>query len=443
MKTAKTTNHPPPLVDLAERRLLLDASWPMVLIILTAAYLASWSLGVLAIDLPAVLWTTFGIAVSHQVLSRLLDYVDVRNGVLFLHTAINVAAITGLAVIWAMLGGLAAPAFAIFFALPVIALGLVARLHVQYAVTVYAIAIAWLVAIRASADLRLQLDQHGFPPFWDSLPALTSHQFVGYGVTAGGSAQLQFMIVFSFAMLGVVTTSAIVIALVGRLFNRLRFVSASGHRAHSVAQSFLTQTDGLELIIDRESFQVIAVSPRLAEELEESPDILIGCHYTAVLPFPHDHPAIRLINAGISSNLPHQVFPAASGYKLVNFRIHPGTSDGYEFQRITMEDLQENDYAQITVDGLNDLSGVVDGGGRILYLSQAVKKLLPVSKNQWRADLLPLPAGWWQIGARKQHTRTVSIGRTDYRLNLSHESFYAEGDDMELTVFRLQPNALS
>jgi PAS domain-containing protein len=437
MNLREINGNAPPAVDLGERRLLFDASWPMVLIILTAAYLASWYLGLLTIDLPAVLWTTFGVAVAHQVLSRLLDYVDARNGVLLMHTTINVAAITGLAVIWSMLGGLAAPAFAIFFALPIIALGLVARLPVQFAVTVYAIVIAWLVAIRESADLRLQLDQLGFPPFWHSLPALTAHEFVGYGVTAGGAAQLQFMIVFSFAMLGVVTTSAIVIALVSRLFNRLRFVSASDQRAQSMAQSFLTQTDGLEMIIDRQSFQVIAVSPRLAEELEEAPEVLVGCHYTAVLPFPYDHPAIRLIDAGISSHLPHQVFPAASGYKLVNFRIHPGTSDGYEFQRVTLEDLQENDYAQITVDGLNDLSGVVDGGGRILYLSKAVKKLLPVSKNQWRADLLPLPAGWWQIGARKQHTRTVAIGRTDYRLELSRDSFYAEDGDMEVTVFRL------
>ncbi|MEQ8207503.1 MAG: hypothetical protein RIA65_15125, partial [Woeseia sp.] len=119
--------------------------------------------------------------------------------------------------------------------------------------------------------------------------------------------------------------------------------------------------------------------------------------------------------------------------------VHPGVSDGYEFQRITMEDLQENDYARIAVDGLGDLTGVLDGGGRILYISEAVKTLLPVSRSQWRADLLPLPAGWWQIGARKQHTRNVTIGRNEYALRLSHETFFADGNDMELTVFRLRP----
>jgi len=411
----------------------------MILIILAAAYLASWSIGILKVDLSTVLWTTFGVAAGHQILSRLLDHVDSHSGLVFLHTATNVVTITGLAFIWSQLGALASPGFAMFFALPVLALGLVARLGAQFAGTLYAILVAWIAALRESIDLRLQLDQLGFPPFWNALPGLTSHEFVGYGVTAGGSAQLQFMVVFSFAMLGVVATSAVVITLVGRLFERLRFVSDSSHRAESMARSFLTQTDGLEMIIDRASFQVIAVSPRLAEELEEPPEVIIGCHFSTILPFPHDHPAIRLIKSGLSAELPHQVFPAASGYKLVNFRVHPGVSDGYEFQRITMEDLQEKDYARIAVDGLGDLTGVLDGGGRILYISEAVKTLLPVSRSQWRADSLPLPAGWWQIGARKQHTRNVTIGRNEYALRLSHKTFFADGNDMELTVFRFRP----
>lgn len=429
----------PPTVDLSERRVLFDASWPLALIVMTAAYVLAWSLELLTIDLPTVLWTTFGLALGHQTLSRLIDYVGHHGGVRLLHVAVNVLAIIGLAVIWSLLGGLAAPAFAMFFALPVIAIGLVVNLAVQFGLTLFAIACAWAVALRESADLRVQLEQNGVPPLWNALPGLTTHEFAGYGVVAGGLAQLQFMIVFSFAMIGVVTASAVVVALIGRLFERLRFLSASGQRAEKVAQSFLTQEDGLELIVDRKSFQVIAVSPRLAEELEEPPESLIGCHYATVLPFSWDHPALRLIEAGVASELPQQVFPSASGYKLVNFRIHPGTSEGYEFQRVTLEDLQENDYAQVAVDGLDDLAGVVDGGGRILYLSQAVKRLLPVVKNQWRADLLPLPAGWWEIGARRRHRRQVSIGHLKYELLLARREIFADEGDLELTVFRLNP----
>lgn len=439
MKATTISSNAPPQVDMNERRLLFDTSWPLALIIMTAAYVLSWSLDLLRIELSTVLWTTFGLALGHQTLSRLLDFVDSRQGLMQLHAAINIAAIVGLAAIWSLLGGLAAPAFAMFFALPVIALGLVSSLALQFGITAFAVLCSWTVALRESAELRLQLEQLGFPPVWNAVPGLTTHEFAGYGVIASGSAQLQFMLVFTFAMVGVVTTSAVVVALITRLFDRLRFVSVSGRRAEKMAQSFMTQEDGLELIVDRKSFQVIAVSPRLAGELEEPPETLIGCHYTTVLPFSQDHPALRMIEAGVASELTQQVFPAPSGYKLVNIRIHPGTSDGFEFQRVTLEDLQQNDYAQIAVDGLEDLAGVVDGGGRILYLSQAVKKLLPVMHNEWRADLLPLPAGWWEIGARHRHTRKVSIGYRDFELQLSRNEIFADEGNLELTSFRLLP----
>lgn len=439
MKQSSTATQAPPQVDMTERRLLFDTSLPLALTLMTAAYLLSWWLGLLRIDLSAVLWTTFGLALGHQTLSRLLDYVGRYHGVGLLHAGINVIAIVGLAIIWSLLGGLAAPAFAMFFALPTIALGLVSSLAVQSGITLFAIFCAWIVALRESAELRLQVESIGIPPVWNLVPRLTTQEFSGYGVIAGGSAQLQFMLVFTFAMIGVVLMSAVVVALIRRLFDRLRFVSISGRRAETMAQSFMTREDGLELIIDRNSFQVIAISPRLAKEVEEQAENLIGCHFTTVLPFAHDHPAFRLIESGVASQLKRQVFPAAGGYRLVNIRVHQGTSEGFEFQRVTLEDLQQSDYAQVAMDSLRELTGVLDGGGHILYLSEAARELLHVSSDQWRADLLPMPAGWWEIGARERHTRNVRIGHLNFELQLSRSEIFADEGNLELTAFRMLP----
>lgn len=425
-------------VDISERRVLFDTSWPLLLFLLTAAYLLSWSLGVLAIDLATVLWTTFGLAFAYLVLSRTLDYLSSLRGVMALHTAVNLAAVSGLAVIWSMIGGLDAPAFVLFFALPIVALGMVARLSVQYAVTAYSILAAWVVALRESYALRLQLESLGVPPVWDYLPGLSAREFAGYGVVSGGAEQLQFMIVFSFALLGVATTSAVVVVLIGRLFERLRFASATGERASRISESFVTDTNDLELVLDRHEQSIIAISPKLAELLDETPESVIGCHVTTVLPFHAGHAARRLIESGASGELFNQGLTTPSGCKLLNLRTHAGSADGYDFQRITFSELSAREYSQLAIDLLGELYGAVDSNGTFLYMSDSLAELTDRRAGD-RADSLPLPAGWWQIGARREHRRSLSLDDSNYQLRLHREEYYGDHSLTEIIVFQLAP----
>lgn len=425
-------------IDTSERRVLFDTSWPLLLFLLTAAYMLSWSLGVLSLDLTTVLWTTFGLALGYQLFSRLLDYLPGLGSVTTLHTVANVAAVTGLAVIWAMLGGLASPAFALFFALPITALGIVARFSVQFGVTLYSIIAAWIVAIYGSAELRLQLESLGFPRVWEFLPGVNELGFAGYGVIAGGNAQLQFMIVFSLALFGVATTSAIVVILISRLFERLRFASATGERAEKISDSFVTDTNDLELILDRDELTVIAISPRLADVLNETPESVVGCHVSSVLPFHSGHPARRLIESGESGALKNQGLTTPTGCHLLNLRTHVGTSEGYEFQRITFNELTAREYAELSIDLLGELYGAIDGDGQLQYLSRSLQNIADVKVGD-RADQFSMPAGWWQIGARRQHTRTVPLNGNEYQLRLHREEFYGDHSLTEIIVFRLTP----
>lgn len=427
-------------VDIAERRVLFDTSWPLLLFLLAAAYLLSWSLGVLALDLAAVLWTTFGLAFAYLVLSRALDSLSSLRGVMALHAAVNLAAVTGLAVIWSMLGGLDAPGFVLFFALPIAALGMVARLSVQYAVTGYSVLCAWVVALRESYALRLQLESLGVPPLWDYLPGLSGKEFAGYGVVSGGGEQLQFMIVSSFALLGVATTSAVVVVLIGRLFDRLRFASATGERASRISESFVTDTNDLELILDRNEQTIIAISPKLAALLDETAESVVGCHVTSVLPFHAGHAARRLIESGESGELFNQGLTTPSGCLLLNLRTHAGSADGYDFQRITFSELSAREYSQLAIDLLGEMYGALDNGGTFLYLSERLAELTGCSAGD-RADGLPLPAGWWQIGARREHRRSLSLDGRNFELRLHREEYYGDHSLTEIIVFRLTPAA--
>ncbi len=426
-----------PRNDLSERRLLFDASWPLIVFIMVIAYLLAWWLDLLEVDLPMVLWTSFILALGHQTLSRLLDYVDDSSAVELVYMVFNLAAIAGLAIVWSMLGALSAPAFAIFFALPVVTFGLIGNLATQLAVATYTIILAWTVAIRHSADLRLQLEHVGLPSFGSLTNNLPAAEFSGHGIVAGGVAQMQFMVVFSVAILGVALVSAMLVAMIHLLSKRLRLISTLSKRAETLVGSFLTQEDGLELIVDRDSFQVIAVSQSLANEVGDEASALVGCHYTSVLPFPADHPALRSIESGSSALLQHQVFSSASGNRLVNLRVHPGTSGGFAFQRITILELQLSDYAEIAAHALDDISGVIDKDGRILQASTSLKKLLAVSGKFDNANSLPLPAGWWQIGVRKKHSRHVQVASVNYRLDLNRAEFFSTENNLELTAFRL------
>lgn len=425
-------------IDISERRVLFDTSWPLLLFLLTSAYLLSWSLGLLAFDLQTVLWTTFGLAFGYLVLSRALDYLSSLRSVMALHTAVNLAAVTGLAIIWSMIGGLDAPAFALFFALPVVALGMVARLGVQYAVTTYSIGAAWVVALRGSYALRAKLESLGIPPVWDHLPGLSADEFTGYGAMSGGGEQLQFMIVFSFALLGIATTSAVVVVLIGRLFERLRFASASGERASRISESFVTDTNDLELILDRNEQSIIAISPRLAKLLDETPESVVGCHVTSVLPFHAGHPARRLIESGESGELYNQGLTTPSGCRLLNMRTHAGTAEGFDFQRITFSELCAREYSQLAIDLLGELYGAIDADGMFLYLSEGLGALTGFEAGD-RADRLPLPAGWWQIGARREHRRTVALDDVSYHLCLHREEYFGDHSFTEIIVFRMTP----
>lgn len=425
-------------IDVSERRVLFDTSWPLLLFLLTAAYLLSWSLGVLTIDLEMVLWTTFGLAFAYLVLSRALDYLSSLRGVMALHAAVNIAAITGLAVIWSMIGSLEAPAFVLFFALPVVALGMVARLGVQYAVTGYSILAAWVVALRESYALRLKLESLGAPPVWDHLPGLSAREFTGYGVVSGGAEQLQFMIVFSIALLGVATTSAVVVVLIRRLFERLRFVSATGERASRISESFVTDTNDLELILDRNEQSIIAISPKLAAMLDQTPESVVGCHVTTVLPFHAGHAARRMIESGKSGELCNQGLTTPAGCRLLNMRTHQGSADGYEFQRITFNELNARDYALLAIDLLNELCGAIDANGTFLYVSEALSERTD-ARAGGRADALPLPAGWWQIGARRDHRRALALDGNNFQLHLHREEYFGDHSLTEIVVFRFSP----
>ncbi|NNC77710.1 MAG: hypothetical protein HKN77_07075 [Woeseiaceae bacterium] len=418
--------------------MLFDTSWPVLLFLMTVAYVLTWSLGVLSLDLSVVLWTTFGLALGYQLLSRILDYLPSLQSVTILHTAVNVLAVTGLAVIWTMLGGLASPAFAMFFALPITALGVVSRFSIQFGITVYSIIAAWVVAIRGSAELRLQLESLGFPRLWDYLPGTNQLEFAGYGAVTGGNAQLQFMIVFSFALLGIAATSAITVILIGRLFERLKFASASGERAAKISDSFVSDTNDLELILDRDEQVVIAISPKLADVLHETPESVIGCHVTSVLPFHSGHPARRMIESGKTGELKNQGLTTPGGCHLLNIRTHAGSSNGYEFQRVTFNELSAREYAELSIDLLGELYGAIDGNGRLQYLSTSLQKLTGMIAGD-RADQIPMPAGWWQIGARRQHRRTVPMNANEYELRLHREEYYGDHSLTEIIVFRLQP----
>lgn len=426
-----------PALDMSERRLMLDTTWPLVLIIMTAACVSAWALGVLNVRLADVLWLTFGVALAHQLLSRMLEIAGTSTTALLLHTALNVAAVSGLGLLWSLMGGLAAPAFSIFFALPIVALGLVVRISIQYGVTLYAILVAWVVALVNSTDLQLKLEQLGVPAFWRLLPGDSSIDFIGYGVIAGGSAQLQFMVVFTFAMIGVAATSSIVVSLIDRLYQRLRFVSASGEFAGKMADIFINQAEGLEMIIDRNGAEIVTVSPAITGALRQPAAALIGSHYSAVLPFEAGHVVRRQIDAGQAATIPHQVFVTDEGPILVNIRVNPGEVDGFRFQRVTLEPLQEKDFTEIAQSAFSDICGAIDRDGRIVYLSKEAKNLLGCDGTNDRADAAPLPAGWWQIGGRERHERMVSIGKTEYRLKLSREEFFAVLSHVELVMFRL------
>jgi PAS domain-containing protein len=439
MKARTSSAAPVQAIDLSERRLLCDTSWPLALIIMTASYLLSWSMGLLSVDLSSILWTTFGLAFGYMLLSRALDFVKSSGRALLLHGVLNVIAIVGLGIIWSMLGGLAAPAFAIFFALPVIALGIIARPPVQYGISIFAILVAWFVALSASPELRLQLEHIGIAPVWNALPGLPVQDIGRYGIAASGSAQLQFMLVFSFAILGVATTSAVVIAMIRHLCNRLTLENLTGQRADRLAHSLLAREGSKEVVLDRASRRIIAASPGLAEDLGASAVTIVGSHVSAVFPHTDDDPATKAIEAGLAVDLPEQVLPATRGHRLVNFRLRPGAVREHEFQHIVLEDLHAADYARIAVDAFGDLCGVVNGRGIVQYMSPGLQEFFPGTGLEQRADRLPLAPGWWEIAPRLRHVRHVSIGRSDYELYLSRREYYSGHGAFELTAFRLIP----
>ena len=420
------------------RRSLVDIAWPFALLLIAIIAIAFWEFGFDSdSSLTAILQTTFGIAIVYQLASLGLGSVRVETLARSGHMLLNAVAIAALGLLWWMFGGLNAPSIAFFFALPILALGLINQTWLYYSMTVWAVFVLWVVALLGSLPLRWQLESIGYGGLVQWVPIIDS---MVAPVSIDGGQQLRFMLVLTTFLIGVSITTKTCVDFYTQIYDRLYDLGEDVDRGAKLLGAYLQQHDGRVFFLDLGRRRVIAASHRLERELDFAPGDGAGQYFERCLPFVNKKEIVRTIEqmkSGDTAKLRYQLYQPDEIPILCHVRLAAIEVDDNVFVRVSIMEQVGNALGSLVADTMETAIGVLDAKGNVLFLSEAARALAPSVATSDHADLWPLPAGWWQIAPRSKHTRFLSFGKRKYQVEIVRREFF--GDAAEFVVLQFEP----
>ncbi len=361
-----------------------------------------------------------------------------------LMTALEIAGVALVGLIWDHVGALQNPLFLTIFALPIIGAIFLSRWH-PYLLAVVSIITVVVVSLHEAPELRWYASGLVGNNSW--LSTFLGHDAVATDPSFSGfSAPLNYLIVLLEVFCISIIACAVASEYVGIIFTRLNANSATARseaeRGEELWASLIDHLPLPALLIDPTTVNVIAASHAAAAYLRPANGVLEGRALFEMLKLSYPEVVQELI-AGADGEVTPAVLRIGDDLRLIRIKVLHMMHKERRLALLTIEDSTENFCLRSALDTSEYASVVVDSTGRVLAFNKlAVGLLGRVEVGMDAAQLLPQTEQglrWWEpglTGRRKMHTQ---IGSRIYQLTAS--STPLPGDEASLFAVSFLPVA--
>jgi len=410
-------------VVLQECRSILDVSWLLLITVVFLAIAAAWFARLLQVAITTVAAAVFLYALFYVATARIVDRAQGVRTILLATGLLHGSGILFLAFLWHIVGGVEHRVFLLAFVLPVMTTGVIMRGWRPYAMALVAIVCVTVVAVAESPELRWYLSLSGIPmtgspwaaPAW--MPG-RPRPFPGAEVLP---EELLFSLgMFAVLLLTVAAFSQSISGVVLQLSERLRTADDLRDEAQGLFQAVMHADPSPEVIVYRDSAQIVYTSRSFLQQLLIRPEDLPGKGLFDVVRF-HEPERVREVLARGEGEITSCSYEAEGEVRIASVRVfridHLGTSYAY----VGFSDLTEMYYLNAVLDGTQDSLLVLDQQGKLLYANELTRSLFPEAHfgmNMTAVLASPEDQSWWRRSGPQETEKRVRLRGQSYRASL-------------------------
>ncbi len=346
--------------------------------------------------------------------------------------------------VWAGAGGLQNPLFLVLFALPVLAGGLLSRIHAYLTATGSLVLVA-TVSLAQAPELRWYVAVHHPVGAW--LASLPDGGGGGPALFAGFYAPVRFFMM-TLELFGVGMTACALAAdalgVVVRGFSgQLAAAREVAARTERVWLEVLAETSCPTALVDADTFKTICHSRSLVDTLCD-PDAPPprGADLFSLLHFSQPE-TVRALIAAEGGDAPFHLIRARGGLRAVAVRVRKLAQSDHRVALMMIEDITQSFCAETALDNSDYAAIIFDANGRVLSCNRQARSLLSrLEPGAEAASLLPNPAvrpRWWEprLGGRRK--ASIQIDARTYQISSS--SVTIPGEAAPWNVVTIAPHA--
>jgi hypothetical protein len=424
------------LLDLRERKRLLDGVFVLTVALAFTAVAVSWFLRLFDLDLTRAARGAFLLALGYAAAAVAADLLRGRHGLAVALTLLQVGGIVGLALLWHLVGGVENPMFLLAFFLPVGAGAILLSGWQPLVLALVSVASAAAVALAESAGLRFDVVQLAPPVQWliRILPTTSSVIVAGPGTPP--AAQLVALGAFAALQLGfVLLTQALAgfsLTLQARTPAAVSALDEGDPLFGAVAKASLAPT----AVVFADSAQVVRCSDSFRERMLLHGEDLAGRNLFELARFAEPEKVRALLVTG--GELPFCFYDVGREPRVARLRVDAVSHRGTRYANVVLHDLIDLFYLKAALDGTEEPLMLIGKDERLRYFNRAASRLLgELYFGQEAVGVLgPVLGGAWR-GARPRGTSRVEIRGRPYSAIAVEVRTPEQGE--VVTILRLLP----
>ena len=399
------------VVDLRERKRLLDGVFVLTVAVAFTAVAVSWFLRIFDLDLTRAARGAFLLALAYAAATVAADRLRGRHGLAAALMLLQLAGLVGLALLWHRVGGVENPMFLLAFFLPVGAGAILLGGWQPLVLASTAVASAAAVALAESAGLRFDVIQLAPPVQWliRFLPSTHSAIVGGPGTPPG--AQLVALGTFAALQLGFVllirALARYSLVLQARTPTAVSALDEGDPLFGAVAKASLAPT----AVVFTDSAQVVRCSDSFRERMLLHGEDLAGRSLFELVRFAQPERVRALLVTG--GELPFCFYDVGPEPRVARLRVDAVSHRGTRYANVVLHDLIDLFYLKAALDGTEEPLMLIGKDERLRYFNRAASRLLgELYFGQEAADVLgPVLGDRTSRGAGPRKSRVELRGR--------------------------------
>lgn len=420
---------------------LLDDTWLLTIFAVLLATFVPWLVSSLDIDFIATALALLALGAVH--IGFVMIGRPARAGERrIMLTALHVAGIVLVGLIWLNAGGLQNPAFLIVFALPVVGSIFLSRWQ-PYLMALTAVAVVAAMALAQAPELRWYAPGLAEAGAW--LAAVLGEQGAGASAPFPGfyapSGYFAVMIeVFAILLFACAVAAEYLGTIFERLHSHVDVARAEAERGQEFWTTLIEELPLPAALVDADTLHILCASKHLSDVCAKEPENGHGLFETINFSYPD---VIQELIGGLGGVAPLSFIHAGDHVLATEVRVQHMSQKGRRFALVTVHDKSEEFTVKAALDVAGQAALVLDSQARVLAFNKPAKALFAsIEKNADAARLLAV-AGmgprWWEPGITGRRKMHVEIGPRIYQVTCSASPL--PGEEERLYVVTLLPVA--